>query len=99
MHECASWFKFIHHKLHNYESGEQNRKENIHLNRGQHFKLTNLALFVERQEHCQFILFCFSNQALSNAKEEIVNQCSLSATPEKWKPLDLENDPPRLAGT
>jgi hypothetical protein len=36
-------------------------------------------------------------EALSNEKEDIINQCSLSATPEKWKPLDLENDPPRLA--
>ena len=27
-----------------------------------------------------------------------MNQCSLSATPETWQPLDLENDPPRLTG-
>ena len=28
-----------------------------------------------------------------------MSQCSLSATPETWQPLDLEGDPPRLAGT
>jgi hypothetical protein len=36
-------------------------------------------------------------EALSNTKEDIINQCSLSATPEKWQPLDLENNPPLLA--
>ena len=37
-------------------------------------------------------------QALSNAKDEVINLCSFSATPETWQPLDLENDPPQLAG-
>ena len=41
----------------------------------------------------------FLFQALSNAKDEVINQCSFSATPETWQPLDLENDPPQLAGT
>jgi hypothetical protein len=36
-------------------------------------------------------------EALSNAKDEVINLCSFSATPETWQPLDLENDPPQLA--
>ena len=42
--------------------------------------------------------FAFFFQALSDAKDEVISHCSFSGTPETWQPLDLENDPPKLAG-